>query len=234
MATIFITTELIAKGEYEFLQTFSVGEINVEERVYTETHEDRMYAAMTNLGYACKWLSELNISRGCICITTDQDGKDHRYKSEHDDLFKAIHSQHDYQKNRKSYEIFYGKYVKYLDRIRQLANEQEIVFTRHTEPSKPVTKDTVAEAEIFQDNSPFLTKNQKWNRDNILKLSLAGSQNKLMCRACQQFILYAQSDSFIPVKVASFARRGGEKLLRTNTQLVNWFLELHLLKHGKA
>lgn len=231
MATIFITTELIAPNEYEFVQTLAVGEMNVEERVLVESHNDRMYAAMTNLGKACRWLYDLNIRRGTVCITTDKDGSDVRYKGEHDDLFRAIHSQHDYIDNRIKYELFYGGHVKFLDRIRELANEQEIAFTQKEKPDNTIK---VQKAEVFNSYDPFLIRNRKWNKENLLKITLTGSQNKVQCVACQAFILYAQTDNFVPVEVVRVNSKGSKaikKIVRSNKEYVKWFLETHLQMH---
>jgi hypothetical protein len=130
MYTIFIETIPTGHKIYEFAQTLTLDNDNLEERFLTENHDDRMIAAMTNLGKAARWLNDKQIERGAICIVSDKDGKDQRYGGEHDDLFQAIHSQSDYERNRMKYALIYGKHVAYLDRIRELANTNGIAFTQ--------------------------------------------------------------------------------------------------------
>lgn len=226
MSVIHITTELVKPNKYEFIQTWEIGEQNLDERIFQENHEDRMFAAMTNLGYACKWYADKNHSRGDICIITDTDGKDQRYNGEHDDLFKAIRSRHDYQENRIKYSLIYGKYAKYLDRIRELADTYEIGFTQNELVTERTEKN---EKENLDTDNPYLIQNQKWTRDNIIKISMRGTHNMVGCNACHKSIQYQQSDNFTPVRLQD--AKGRKVLIRSNKQLVKNFQEIHLGMH---
>lgn len=236
MATIHIETNLIAVKEYEFIQTVVVGEINVEERLFQEQHEDRMYAAMTNLGYACRWFADKNESRGSVCIVTDTDGKDKRYSGEHDDLFEAIRSQREYQKNRAKYALIYGKYVKFLDRIRELANSYEIGFTQNDKPVNEIRcgmrEFVKADTEYIADysNNPYF--NGAWTRDNIIRLSMSGRHNTVTCNACQRSIQYLQTDEF-PTFRHQYLLQGKWRnvTVKNNKQLVKIFQDEHLGLH---
>lgn len=233
MPVIHIETNVVAKDEYEFIQTLVVGAMNVEERTFQEPHEDRMYAAMTNLGYACKWYADQNITRGEICIVTDKDGKDQRYAGEHDDLFKAIHSQKDYDHNRAKYALIYGRHVKFLDRIRELANTYETVFTQNANALDDIRCGNVEFTERAQDDSPFLIRNRTWTRENIVRLSLNGTHNKVICMACQKSIQYNQTDNFTPFSQLYYDQKGLRRtvLIKSNKQLVKNFIETHLGMH---
>lgn len=221
--TIYIETNSIGGNAYEFIQTFNVDNQNVNERIIHENHADRMIAAMTNLGYACKWLTEERVSRGAICILKDQDGKDQKYGGEHDDLFEAVHSQTDYDDNRIKYSLIYGRHVSYLDRIRHLANSYEIAFTQNTEVQQS--------RERFNDpNDPLLIVNRHWTRENITKLKLYGDRNVLECVACQKSIAVQQTDNFTGFRETN-AKTDRPILIKTNKQLMDNFIELHLRLH---
>jgi len=228
MPVIHITTELIGLNEYEFTQTWVAGEINVDERIFIETHEDRMFAAMTNLGYACKWFADKNFTRGDICIVTDTDGQDQRYSGEHNDLYKAIWSQKDYQDNRVKYSIIYGRYAKYLDRIRELANIYEIGFTQNNAAFTD-NNTKVKEYIGIDSDSPYLIKNRKWTRQNIISIRLDGAFNIVQCNACQALERYNQTDNFVPFRVRD--AKGRQAVITSNKHLVKNFQEIHLGLH---
>lgn len=230
MPVIHIQTDLISSGKYEFTQTWCVGETNADERTFTESHEDRMYAAMTNLGYACKWYGDKNITHGDICIVTDTDGKDQRYNGEHDDLYKAIRSSLDYQHNRAKYALIYGRYVRFLDRIRDLADTFEITFSQNdrSDADAPEVKETRAPLP--------LTKFQKikWTRENIISLSFIGRENVVKCNACQKKIIFQQTDTFKPFRMfCGKDNKGHDRfaMVRSNKQRVKNFQEIHLGMH---
>lgn len=227
MPTIHIETILIKSQTYEFMQTWVTGDLNVDERIFTETHDDRMFAAMTNLGYACKWYADKNFTRGDICIVTDIDGKDKRYNGEHDDLFKAIRLQREYRENRAKYQLIYGRYVGFLDRIRELANAYEINFTQNDKPLKEIQQGAEFTKVIDRDN-PYLIANRKWTRQNIIRVSMKGNRNTVTCNACQKSIQYNITDNFIPFRVFDGHRT---TLVKNNKQLVKNFQEVHLGQH---
>lgn len=227
MPIIHIETNLIRPQEYQFTQTWVTGEMNVDERIFTESHDDRMFAAMTNLGYACKWYADKNFTRGDICIVTDTDGKDKRYNGEHDDLFKAIRSQREYQENRAKYQLIYGRYVGFLDRIRELANAYEINFTQNNTPLVEIQKGAEF-TQIVDRNNPYLIANKKWTRQNIIRVSMKGNRNTVTCNACQKSIQYNITDNFAPLRISDGKRT---TLAKNNKQLVKNFQEVHLGQH---
>lgn len=130
MTTIYIET--IPKGNnlFDLIHTIEIdGKAVSDDVVKTDGFDDRMIAAMTNLGLACRYLVDNRCERGEVCIVSDKDGKDHRYGSEHDYLYEAVHSHKDYQENRTKYALFWTNHVKYLDRIREYADIWELQIT---------------------------------------------------------------------------------------------------------
>ena len=232
MSTIFIETIPIGNGEFEFTQTWTSAGVNLHERVWIETHEDRMYAAMTNLGKACKWLEDAKELRASICIVPDRDGRDKKFGGEHDELFEAVHSQADYEKNKIKYSIFYGKYVNFLDRIRHLANANEIAFTQGIETEVQSSKFKVQSFVESNPDDPSLIVNQNWNRDNLLKLSLKGDRNIITCRACQAELIVMQTANFMSSQVKHWETKRVMKITNPK-QLIEHFLNTHLYLHGK-
>lgn len=231
MSTIFIETIPIGNGEFEFTQTLTQAGQNIAERVWIENHSDRMYAAMTNLGHACKWIADDKIDRGAVCIVSDRDGLDKKFGGEHDELYEAIHSKDDFQKNRLSYSIFYGKYVAFLDRIRYLADSNEITFTQNLETLKLCNSETPQPFNTDPD-SLHLIVNQNWTRENILKLSLKGDKNIATCRACQASITIQQTENFMASTVKHWDTKRLMKIGNPK-QLLEHFLNTHLHLHGK-
>lgn len=194
MSVIHIETLPVAKGQYEFIQTWLSQDKCIDERTYTENHADRMIAAMTNLGYACRWFADTQTDRGVIVIVSDTDGKDVRFSGEHNELFKAIHSKIDYLDNRSKYHLIYGRYVGFLDRIRDLADEHEICFTQNSDALEGINDKG---AEFVKGNKiPVHGKSDYWTRSNLLKLDLSGTANTVTYNACRKSIRYYQTDQF--------------------------------------
>lgn len=230
MSIIHIETIPIGKGQFEFIQTWLDRDTCIDERTFVESHDDRMIAAITNVGKACRWFFDNKTGRGTIVIVSDQDGKDYRYGGEHNDLFEAIHSQSDYQKNRLKYSIIYGKHVAYLDRIRELANNQEICFSLNADTLQEIN---VKGAEFVQrEPIPLHGKSEYWTRENLVKLSLKGAHNIVTCVACRKSIRYNQTDNFRPFTVDN-GRGKFNKLIKSNKQLVKYFLDTHVSLHVK-
>lgn len=126
---VYIQTESLGNGKYELFRTETVGFYCKDEQHEIIDAPDRMVAAMINLGRACRWLTDKDVMRGEVVIVTDTDGLDKRYAGEHNDLYNAIHTRSGYRDSRAKYRSFYGDYIKYLDKIRSLADQWEIVFT---------------------------------------------------------------------------------------------------------
>lgn len=232
MPIIHIETQPIARNQYELIQTWvdDLGN-NFDERIYIETHDDRMYAAMTNLGKACRWLNDAVVTRGAVCIVSDTDGKDVRFGGEHNDLFEAIHSRADYLKNRTKYGLIYGRYLAYLDRIRDLADENEITFTQDDTVKVSIVNKA---AEFEREFVPFVDP-ATWTAENIVRISLKGSQNTVYCMACPATIVFQQTDSFKKMsKPNGKDKRGKDRYIRIKNpkELIAWFTRRHLERHG--
>lgn len=222
--TIFIETIPIGNNDFEFIQTWNDNEHNLDERLIVEKHDDRMIAAMTNLGYACKWLVDCKIERGNVCIMSDRDGQDFRYGAEHSELFTAIHSEKDYQENRLKYEIFFGRYVRFLDRIRELANIHEIAFVQSETAIRTGEKPIVT----IDKNDPSLIANQNWNVNNILKIAF----NKVTCLACSKTMIFSPTGTFAAQLLVNPITLQ-KKMIKTNKEMIAWFRDTHLVLHGK-
>lgn len=230
MPLIHIETQPVSVHTFEFIQTWIDDQgVNLDEHTYTEKAESRMYAAMTNLGYACRWLNDALASRGAVCIVSDRDGRDVKFGGEHDDLYNAIHSQNDYQRNRTKYGLIYGKYLSYLDRIRDLANLNEITFTQDATVTLGLNRGR--EQFALDPNDPNLPRNRGFTRENLLHISMKGNKNIVACRACTAFIEYKQTDEFIPYAALN-ATRTRTVRVKSNKQMIAMFLEKHLSLHG--
>lgn len=188
-----------------------------------------MFAAMTNLGKAARWLADENQDRGSICIVSDRDGKDIRFGGEHDALFEAVYSKPDYIRNRAKYGLLYGSHVRFLDRIRDLADAYEISFTQGR---SPVLQEVVFHGkEIPSECPPEYHARNFWNRENLITLSLDGSQNKIKCNLCGVSSVVQQKDSFTAFSAFSF-KTNRTVILKTNKAFLKFFLEEHLNRHG--
>lgn len=127
MPVITIETNFIADNCYELIQTVNVGFACIGEITQKINAPDRMVAAMTNLGMACRWFIDRQQKDGIkqIAIQRDFTNPDELAGNEHNDLFKAVSNLHNhlfgnvyqYRQDRLKYQAFYGDYVRYLDRI---------------------------------------------------------------------------------------------------------------------
>lgn len=88
-----------------------------------------MIAAIVNCGLACKWAIE-DVGCQVISIVPDDDGLDTRHGGEQNYLFEMIESRRAYYENRAKYISFYGRDIRYLDRIRDLADQYRLTFVR--------------------------------------------------------------------------------------------------------
>lgn len=94
--------------------------------VWDKSPDDRLLAAIVNVGLACRWYFDNQIIHGFIDIKTDKDGKDRRYCGEHDILESLINPRDAWQ-NRK-HQSLYAEYKKYLYRIRDLVKACDITI----------------------------------------------------------------------------------------------------------
>lgn len=127
MPTLTLDTVKIDTGRFELIQTESAGYWNKGETVMEIDAPDRMIAAMTNMGLACKWFSERESDEHRIIILQmDSANPDEMNGAEHNDLFKVINELrgsrytqdvNDFIQARLKYQAMYGKYIAYLDKI---------------------------------------------------------------------------------------------------------------------
>lgn len=223
------------------IQTLIVDGRNYDERVRREKHEDRMYAAMTNLGYACRWLVDRGDVRGTVCIQTDTDGKDKRYGGEHNDLFEAIRFRDEYRRNRAKYALIYGRYVGYLDRIRELADSHEIQFTdnskRLDDPKAAVIDQALSErvaAPKVEPVSPAKIKEYREYKEaklaEYVRVDLTSAGGGAKCLVCHKGEQWA--NPFTPLSV-SVTRHNGSRVRITSKHIKNkkeaykFFLNTH-------
>ncbi len=226
---VHIETNPLSNSLYEFIRTWVSGESNIDEQYEQFKESDRMAAAIVNAGKACRWLQDENIDRGTVCITSDRDGQDKRFGGEHDALFEAIHSKSEYIRNRAKYQLLYSEHVKRLDRIRDLADANEISFTQNR---SPVLQEVVFHGkEIETEIPPEHRASYFWNRDNLIKLYLDGSQNKVKCNLCGVSSIVQQKDSFAAFSAFSF-KSNRTVLIKTNKAFLKFFLEEHVNRHG--
>lgn len=117
-------------GTYELMRAVEcIGHNMNNGRRYLEFYDvwktqDRLMAAIINLGFACRWYSDNGIVRGIIELKSDADGKDHRYQKEHEVLFHLLYP-HDGWQVKKNISLF-GEYRKYLYRIKDLMEFQKL------------------------------------------------------------------------------------------------------------
>ncbi len=225
---IHIETNPINSETFEFIQTWVNGNNNLDERYLTEKHEDRMAAAIVNIGKAARWFVDTDTVRGSICIITDRDGTDERFGGEHDTLFNAIVSRDDYQKNRLKYALLYGSHVSRLDRIRDYADANEISFTQNAK----ALEDVVFHGQELKAN--VLPMNQApgfWNEKNLTKIFLSGARNQIVCQLCGASAMFQQKDSFTAFTVWN-EKTNKQNLISSNKAFIKFFLESHLFRHG--
>lgn len=225
---IHIETNPINSNTFELIQTWVNGDKNLDEHYLTEKHEDRMAAAIVNVGKAARWFVDTNTSRGSICIISDKDGKDVRFNGEHDTLFDAIVSRSDYQKHRLKYALIYGNHVARLDRIREYADANEISFTQNAKALNDVVfhgRETKANVLPMRQASSY------WNKTNLVKISLNGNRNRITCNLCGGTAMFQQKDSFTAF-TAWFEKTGKDRQINTNKAFIAFFLETHLWRHG--
>lgn len=86
--------------------------------------DDRLLAAIINLGYACRWFHDTKIYNGFIDIKTDTDGQDHKYSNEHNILYGLINPSDGWQARKNA--SLYQEYQKYLWRIHDLTKANNI------------------------------------------------------------------------------------------------------------
>jgi hypothetical protein len=133
MTCIALETIRRRKNEFELRQTWYTGFMITGEKVHdwVDAENDRLRAAIINVGYACRDLYEarhLEVVR-IISIESDQDGKDNRYAGEHNILFNLLFPHNDYEAAKS--RSLYADYLKYLTRINELRHKAKIEIKMH-------------------------------------------------------------------------------------------------------
>lgn len=122
---IHIETEKTAVSQFNFIWSISGADWNTDEihRTWTLTN-DRLRAAIVNLGLTCRCLKDNDVFQGTVQIKSDTDGLDQRYNGEHNALYALI-SPVDELQGQKLRSIYF-EYMKYVGRIKQLQMQNRI------------------------------------------------------------------------------------------------------------
>lgn len=117
MPLIYCQTERIAVNKFELVHSYYLGASPIEDEIeiYIEPENNRLKAAIINIGLACKALTEIDTEIRVVGIEDDNDGLDVRYGGEHNILIAFLCSNNDYEV--KKLRSLYQEYLKFLDRI---------------------------------------------------------------------------------------------------------------------
>lgn len=109
---------------WDFIWSVSGADWNTDEIHMSVVSDDRLYAAIVNVGKACRCLADNEVFAGTIQIKSDIDGLDKRHDSEHDALFAMLAGGDDPQ--ARKLRSIYHRYNKFLGRIKQLQMQWNI------------------------------------------------------------------------------------------------------------
>ena len=129
MPALFIETIPIKRGEYQFMQSLYIGYDARGDWIHTYLIDERLEAAIINLGMACRYLHtnyQYWKKGNMVILITDTDGKDIKYNGEHNALHGLIYPHNSFE--AKKFESLYGEYNKYLLKIRELMREANILI----------------------------------------------------------------------------------------------------------
>lgn len=131
--TIYIETQpTLIPEQYALEQDYAVGGWLKQERLFTESHPNRMIASIVNCGLACRWA--IDIDCHIVSIVPDTDGRAVKFDGEQNYLFEMVRTRRDYLTNRLKYISFYGRDIRLLDRIIDLASTYRITFVAQETP----------------------------------------------------------------------------------------------------
>lgn len=117
MPIVYIETHTLAAGKYQLVQSAFIGLSPLSETVTEYESEDRLTAAIVNLGFACRWLHDnyKEWKSNIINIVSDKDGKDKRYNGEQDIMYYLLFP-HTHSEARKQARL-YAEYDRHLSRL---------------------------------------------------------------------------------------------------------------------
>lgn len=117
---IYCETNRITPHHFEFIHSFYIGAGAVGETViqWQEKENDRLRAAIVNVGLACKWFADNDAGLRVVGIESDKDGKDKRFNGEHDVLYSLLCPVDDFE--ARKLRSLHFEYERYLGRIIQL------------------------------------------------------------------------------------------------------------------
>lgn len=131
--TIEILTQRVGKNDFCFYHTVSRIEGGAithrfQDSVITfrEDTNDRLRAAIANLGLAARRFADAGQSNGCIVLENDKDGKDMKFGGEHNILFGLLYPD-SYGANKKNASI-YASYNTWLTKAKMLINDYRITI----------------------------------------------------------------------------------------------------------
>lgn len=123
---IYIETNRIALNEFEFIHSYYVGLSSVNEQIdtWTEPENDRLRAAIVNVGFALNAIAGYEGNVKVIGLPSDKDGKDILHGGEHDILFSLLAPRDDFEA-RKHLSLYHA-YERYLGRCKLLMLRHDI------------------------------------------------------------------------------------------------------------
>lgn len=125
--TLYLETERTPNKKDSFDLIWSIAE-NTEwnqlEHIETYLTNDRLMAAIVNLGKALRVLADNDAANATIEIKTDSDGQDHRYSNEHNILYALVCPKDDFEALKL--RSLHFEYNRYLGRIQQLRGKWDI------------------------------------------------------------------------------------------------------------
>lgn len=125
--TIYLETERTGIHTFQFLWGYFVGASSTgeKEQEWKQEDNDRLRAAIVNVGLAARELSETDTDVRVIKIKSDKDGKDFRYGGEHETLYSLLVPSDDFQARKM--RSLYGDYMRYVSKVLELMLRWDIV-----------------------------------------------------------------------------------------------------------
>lgn len=137
MPLIAVQTIRVARNQFELNRVRYVGfdatkEINDR---FEEKDNDRLRAAIINVGFACRQLFDEAAPVSIVSIESDSDGADVRNGGEHNVLYSLLNPSGDFE--ARKHRALYADYIKLLDRISELKYKAKIEIKMHGYGEEP-------------------------------------------------------------------------------------------------